>query len=182
MSDGANPAGGNENIDGYLYGLWMADYGVQAARAGSHAILAWMLDDNGFLDSNWGMWASRPAGMALRPWFYPWSLFTRYVPSGSTVYRAPPPSPDLRILASRSPLGEWTFYVVNRGDQPAELRVKAPDAGARVFRVYEYSRASSVTDADGFPVPVGTMTEAPETGVDLSVPGAAVVVATSVNP
>lgn len=183
MSDGLNPAGGNENINNYLYGLWMADYAIQAARAGSHAILAWMLDDNSFTTpSDWGMWSNRRSGMLLRPWFYAWSLFSRYVPPGSTVYRPPQPSSDLRILATRSALGEWTFYVVNRGDRPAFLLVQAPDSIARVFRIYEYSRASSVTDADGFPVPIGTMTVAADRGVDLMVPGEAVIVATSLRP
>jgi len=181
MSDGAIPPGGNENIDGYLYGLWMADYAVQAARAGSHAILAWMLDDNSFDGFFWGMWTNRRRGMVLRPWFYAWSLLTRYIPPGSTVYRAPQPSGDLRILATRSPLGEWTFVVVNRGEAPAHLLLKAPSPGVRTFQVYEYSRASSVTDADGFPLPVEALTVAPETGVDLSVPGAAVMIATSVR-
>src|SRR5947209_1045362 len=124
-------------------------YGIQAARAGSHAILAWMLDDNSFTPSDWGMWSNHRAGMVLRPWFYTWSLFTRYVPPGSTVYRPPQPSRDLRILASRSPLGEWTFYVVNRGDSAAHLLVRAQDSVAREFRIYEYSRVSSVGDADG---------------------------------
>jgi len=179
MSDGANPPVGNENINDYLYGLWMADYGIQAARAGSHAILAWMLDDNSFQPFYWGMWSNHRAGMVLRPWFYPWSLFTRYLPPGSTVYRAPQPSRDLRILASRSPLGEWTFCVVNRGDSAAHLLVRAPDSVARAFRIYEYSRVSSVTDADGFPVPIDAMTVAPEAGVDLSVPREAVIVVTS---
>jgi hypothetical protein len=182
MSDGVNPvAGGNENINDFLYGLWMADYGIQAARAGSHAILAWMLDDNSFTPSDWGMWSNHRAGMVLRPWFYTWSLFTRYVPPGSTIYRPPQSSRDLRILASRSPLGEWTFCVVNRGDSAAHLLLRAPDSLARAFRVYEYSRVSSVRDADGFPVPIDAMTAAPETGVDVSVPREAVIVVTSVQ-
>ena len=181
MSDGSHPPGGNDNIADYLYGLWMADYGIQAARAGSHAILAWMLDDSAFSLYNWGLWSNRPTGMVLRPWFYPWSLFTRYVPPGSTVYRPPQPSRDLRVLASRSPLGEWTFCAVNRGDSAARLLLRAPDSVARTFRVYEYSRASAVTDADGFPVSIDAMTVVPETGVDLSVPREGVMVATSVS-
>jgi len=180
MSDGSHPPQGNDNITDYFYGLWMADYGVQAARAGSHAILAWTLDDNSFPPSSWGMWSDRRGGLVLRPWFYPWSLFTRYVPPGSMVYRPPQPSGDLRILASRSPVGEWTFCVVNRGASSVYLLLKAPDPLARTFRIYEYSRASAVADADGFPVPVGAMAVSPETGVDLMVPGEAVMVATSV--
>jgi hypothetical protein len=181
MSDGTSPAGGNQHISDFLYALWMADYGIQPARAGSHAILAWMLDDNSFTPSDWGMWSNHRAGMLLRPWFYAWSLFTRYVPPGSTVYRPWQPSPDLRTLASRSRLGEWTFCVVNRGDSAAHLLVRAPDSVARAFRVYECSRVSSVTDADGFPVPQDALTVAPETGIDLSVPKEAVIVATSVR-
>jgi hypothetical protein len=118
--------------------------------------------------------------MVLRPWFYAWSLLTRCIPPGSTVYRAPQPPGDLRILATRSPLGDWTFVAVNRGDAPAHLLLKAPGHGVRTFQVYEYSRASAVTDADGFPVPVEALTVAPETGVDLLVPGASVMMATSV--
>jgi len=182
LSDGVTGAGGNPNIATYGYGLSMADYGVQAARAGSHAIIAWLLDDDGFLNSHWGLWADRSAGLALRPWFYPWSLFTRYVPPGSTVYRPSQPSPDLRVLVARAPSGEWTFYVVNRADRAARLVVKAPDGAPRAFRIYQYSQESTPKDADGFPVPIGTSTVAPEVGLELSVPPTAVVVATSLNP
>jgi hypothetical protein len=127
------------------------------------------------------MWSSRPAGLALRPWFYPWSLFTRYIPPGSTLYRAPPPSPDLRVLAARSPLGGWTFYLVNRGEDQALVLLKAPDPEARAFRIYEYSRDSSAADADGFPVPIGGLSVAPDAGLELIVPGEALVVATSLD-
>ena len=37
-------------------------------------------------------------------------------------------------------------------------------------------------DADGFPVPIGTLTVAPESGLPMTVPGEAVVMASSVDP
>lgn len=182
MNTGANHPVGNANIDDYVYGLWMADYGVQAAAAGSHGILAWMMDDNGHENFYWGLWTNAASGQQLRPWFYPWSLLTRYSPPGSTIFRVASPSADLRVLALRSALDQWTFLVVNRASVAEDVRVSAPETAARDFQIFEFSQASALVDADGFPVPIDSVTVAPQTGVELTVPGEGVVMATSVDP
>jgi MYXO-CTERM domain-containing protein len=182
MNTGANHPVGNANIDDYVYGLWMADYGVQAAAAGSHAILAWMMDDNGHQNFYWGLWTNAAAGQQLRPWFYPWSLLTRYAPAGSTVFRVASPSADLRALALRSALDQWTFVVVNRAAVGEDVRVIAPDAAVADFQLFEYSQLSAEVDGDGFPVPIDSVSLAPEIGVEMTVPGEGVIIATSVDP
>jgi hypothetical protein len=141
-----------------------------------------MMDDNGHQDFYWGLWTNVAAGQQLRPWSYPWSLLTRYVPAGSTVFRVAGPSADLRVLALRSALAQWTFLVVNRAQVAADLLVKAPDPGIADFQIFEFSQASAVVDADGFPVAIDAVSVAPQTGVQMMVPGEAVVMATSVDP
>ena len=59
-----------------------------------------MLDDNSHLGFNWGMWSSSGAGLATKPWFYPWALLSRYFRPGSSIVESRLTSKDLRVLAA----------------------------------------------------------------------------------
>jgi len=65
MGDDAQYPHSSPHINAFEYGLFMADYAVQAANAGSAgsagsaAVLAWMLDDNSHQDFHWGLWSSK---------------------------------------------------------------------------------------------------------------------------
>jgi hypothetical protein len=186
MQDGAVHPRGNRNIDSAWYALFMADYAVQALRGGSHAVLAWMLDDNSHRDFFWGAWSNSQKGLKLRPWFYTWSLLSRYLPPGSTVYRPKQPSRSVRILAARAPRrngksGGWTFCVVNRGHRAATLTLSVPRGGTANLKHYVYTGESAKKDKDGFPVPVNTVQANLTKGVPLECPPESVVVLTSVT-
>jgi hypothetical protein len=185
LNDDARPPSGNPHIGEYGYGVFMADYAVQAARAGSAAVAAWMLDDNSHAGFFWGLWDNRKNGLALRPWFYPWSLLARYFPKGAVTYRPAQPSGDVRILAARIPAAApappdaWSFCIVNRAEAPCTLTLRVPDAPTATLKRYVYSRAESLRDADGFPVPAASAPANLGEGVTVACPADSVVILTS---
>jgi hypothetical protein len=82
-----------------MYGTDMADALMQTVNEGFSGAVAWMLDDA--MHSNeapdklkiWGFWnilGDEFFGSGeeqVRPWYYAWSLLTKYMPCGSKVYR-----------------------------------------------------------------------------------------------
>ena len=170
---------GDSFSDNYIYGLWMGDYAVQALRAGSSSVIAWMLDDNSHTDFEWGLWSDRSHGMFLKPWFYTWSLLTRSLPRGTIIYKVPETLPDLRVLAARTPAGNWTFVAVNRGDSEADVTFNAFGDSTR-FNRYLYSYGKTSVDIDGFPVPESSFI-ASISAVRTIIPPESVVIITSDN-
>lgn len=83
----------------YVYGSDMADALIQTVNAGYSGSVAWMLDDamHGKEQKNklkvWGFWnilGEEYFGKEeekVRPWFYSWSLLTKYMPSGCQVHK-----------------------------------------------------------------------------------------------
>jgi hypothetical protein len=180
IADGMSQSS-NTNIGTYDYGVWMADYGVQAARAGTGAIAAWMLDDDGISGFSWALWMTKSAGYGLRPWFYTWSLLSRYIPSGSTIYAPTNPSSTVRVLGAQTSVGTWTFIAVNRGSQSVSLTFTAPGNSQQNFKYYLYSNSSRQIDDSGFPIPISTVQAIPSSGITQSVPANAVSVFTSID-
>ncbi|HET9725228.1 MAG TPA: hypothetical protein VFR44_15495 [Actinomycetota bacterium] len=163
------------------YATDMADYAIQATRAGTSMMSAWMLDDESYpdgLDTDaptfYGMWSNRDSGSALKPWFYTWSLLSRLVRPGSTLYLATQP-PNIRALAARHPsTGTWTFVLVNREPTLAQdVTVKVPGSGTVTYDRYLFdgNDGSGPRDANGFPLPV-TSGQAGNlnSGITLSIP------------
>jgi hypothetical protein len=160
----SNPDHGTDPpITSYAYGLDMFDYGVQVVRSGAAGALAWCLD--GFDEGkNCGMWnaSGHEGGSALRPWFYAWSLLSRFFPPGSTFYAMPEPA-QVRIAAARLPGGgassDWTLAIVNRNLSRAEkITLTVPSLHGGTFEEYLYAASSRTVDGSGFPVPSGHMT------------------------
>ena len=160
LNDDAQHPQGNRNIDKVYYGVFMADYAVQAANAGSAAIMAWMLDDNSHSGFFWGMWTNKEKGLKLRPWFYTWALLGRCFPPNSRMARTKPVSKDVRVLAAcnvdekSSAKQAWSFCLVNRADAPRTIRLLVKDAPRMGMSRYVYSRTSRKTDKKGFPAPL----------------------------
>lgn len=175
MNDDAQHPHSNLSIAKYKYGVFMADYAVQAARAGSAAVSAWMLDDNCHKGFAWGLWDNAANGLKLRPWFFPWSLLVRSFPKDAVIYRVAQPSSDIRILAAR--IGaKWSFCVVNRGTEPCSLTLRVPDAKPFELQQFVYTEKEAKVDADGFPIPVSSTTVDLAKGLTVTCPGDAVVI------
>lgn len=187
MNDGAQHPRGNLNIDTIYYGIFMADYAVQAVNAGSAAVLAWMLDDNSHLGFFWGLWTNKEKGMKLRPWFYPWSLLCRSFPPGSRIIRTNPISKDVRVLAAYcdhkdvSGIQSWSFCLVNRANRATTVRLHVPAGPYLIMRRYVYSKTSIKTDANGFPAPLDNRGYDLNKGADVPCEANSVVILTSIE-
>jgi hypothetical protein len=195
LADEISNSAGHRRIGTYEYGLGMADYAVQAARSGSHVISAWMLDDTNHEGFFWGLWSDKKGGLALRPWFFVWSLLSRYHPAGSTLYRVDSPAPGVRVLAScvassngpaSAPSSRptqaaegWTFCVVNRSDAPVSLQLRVPDGPHATLRQYVYQENRLLTDKDGLPKAAKRSNVNLADGLTIDCPPAAFVIATS---
>ncbi|MEV6012403.1 hypothetical protein AB0M29_37095 [Streptomyces sp. NPDC051976] len=159
-------AHGNKNYDFALdttQPLRMADLAVQEARAGIDGAAAWCLD--GYATQTycgmWGRGSEDPSKVsahstALRPWFYTWSLLSRYLPPRATIH-APAEPTGVRVLAAQLPGGGWTFVLVNRTDSTQTVSLTEP-TGPVVLNKYLYSRDTPpAVDGNGFPKKVGTL-------------------------
>jgi hypothetical protein len=151
-------------------------------------VLAWMLDDNSHPQFTWGMWASKTNGLALKPWFYPWSLLCRYIPAGSRIIKAGPVIPDVRVLAAQIPGGkdfrtpDWTFCLVNRSCADRTVHLQLKDGPRGVMKRYVYSKTSTKIDENGFPLPLDENTYDLAEGADIPCEVGSVVMLTSLNP
>jgi hypothetical protein len=183
----AQDADGNKDYDFALdpaQAVRMADLAVQEARSGVDGAAAWCLD--GYPAGYCGMWGRgnddprtvSPYSTALRPWFYTWSLMSRYLPTGSVIH-APDEPAGVRVLAAQQADGGWTFVLANRTARPQTVPLTEP-TGTVTLNKYVYTAgAAPATDADGFPVPVGRLTADFTGGHSLSVGANGVTVLTT---
>jgi hypothetical protein len=184
MNTDAHHPSGNPRIVTFDYGVFMADYAIQAVRAGWTGMSIWMLSDNCHEGFSWGLWANREEGLRLRPVFQVWALLSRYVPAGSAIYRPAHQPTDVRLLAAQNPQTpkKWTFCMVNRAEEEASVTFKTPGGGkAADFRQYVYAEGMPATDANGFPKHIAGMTANPGQGVTLTCPPNAFTLLTSVR-
>jgi hypothetical protein len=186
MNDDAKHPVGNPHIDEYGYGMFMADYAIQAVRAGSSAVLAWMLDDNSLRSFYWGMWGNKNRRFELRPWFYPWALLSRYFPTDSVLYCVQQP-PSLRILVARIPSSnnavgdDWTFCMINRDSVPRTINLKVTEGGLKNVKRFVYSQEASAKDSKGFPLPTSKERVNLKSGLNVVCPANSMLMVTSLD-
>lgn len=156
----------------YFYGLDMSLLAMKVMNGGYVGVAAWMLDDamHSQWDSGktedvkiWGMWNTLgeevfndPKQEELRPWFYTWSLMSRFFPGGSQILdvQQAADQPDIYLSAGQKD-GDMTLTMVNFGDEDRVIEVALP-AAFKDAAMYMYQEDNSKVDADGFPVPVQT--------------------------
>ena len=201
------PQGGNDSqprIYDHNYGVWMADYNVQCARAGMAGTIAWDLDDAMHINKNkdnawpdvtktlfkkWGFWNSlaneigHPEDLNLRPWFYTWSLLSRSFPPGCTTLKTSETLiHGLRTLAATMG-NDFSLALVNDSDKLQKLHVVA--VGLKTFprlARYDYFPSDKLTDKNGFPLPKQIIAKADlTTGLNVNLPARSVVIFTSVQ-
>lgn len=119
----------------YMYGTDVADAIVQTANMGYSGSIAWMLDDamHSAEAPNklkiWGFWnilGDEIFGAKeekIRPWYYAWSLLTRYMPQGCDIYASHVGnSPYIKALAVKKD-GKSMIAVVNVSKLPQKVRL-----------------------------------------------------------
>ncbi|HET8910741.1 MAG TPA: hypothetical protein VFN23_04710 [Ktedonobacteraceae bacterium] len=177
------PGDNQFQVKGYQYGVEMADFALQATRAGISGAAAWNLDD-AMHNKTWGMWniTDEPD---IRPWFYSWALLSRYFPSGATLYRPNSPAPTLRLIAAQvhSPQQTgWSIALVNRGDATANVKLKLPDAsGQQLFSSYVYSDKFRPSNLYGLPLPAARTPLQAGNSVDVQVPANSLLVVSNLD-
>ena len=202
------PQGGSDSqphIYEHNYGVWMADYNVQCARAGMAGTIAWDLDDAMHINKNadnawpdvtktlfkkWGFWNSlaneigHPEDLNLRPWYFTWSLMSRSFPPGCTTLKTSATLvPGLRTLAAVAGK-DFSLALVNDSDMPQDVHLAVP-GGQRIPALarYDYFPGSRLhTDKNGLPQPEAVMAEADlSAGLDVRLPARSVVIYTTVK-
>jgi hypothetical protein len=158
---------GNRDVPTYSYGVLMADITTEIIRAGWTGASAWMLDDALHIDQNgklhsWGFWdSSSKSGFTIRPWFYTWSLMSRYFPKGAKILKVDSTPPVARFRATSA---EWadadglegSILLVNDDDAALTVTIAAPVFAAKKFYCYHYFNSDRPVDQQGLPVPAGT--------------------------
>lgn len=160
-------------VKGYDYGVLMADFVAQVARAGWMGASAWDLDDamhvvNGRLHPAipadltlkiWGFWNTQGTAMghpedeAIRPWFYTWSLMSRLFPKGSRVAAVKESGfpAGLRTLAAGD-ANDVSVMVVNDAGEPRTVTVRIPGWSGKKLVRYDYFEPDRPVNREGFPV------------------------------
>jgi hypothetical protein len=188
-------------IADFDYGVWMGDMMIQALGAGLAGASAWDLDDAMHVGGQygaddlkrWGFWNSLggqdgyPASdLALRPWYYAWSVLSRAFPAGSQSLVVPDSGvPGLRAAAARIPDGsgfDLSFAVVNDSDTPRSITLTVPSVpGVLTLARFDYFVGQQSVDANGFAVPEETLSTRLSDGVTVSLPSRGLVVLTSLG-
>lgn len=120
----------------YMYGTDMADILMQTANNGFSGCVAWMLDDAMHSAEKpdklkmWGFWnifGDEFFGHEqekVRPWFYAWSLLTRYMPAGCSVCSsAVNGNPSVKALSVEKD-GHRMIAVLNVSKRPQKVMLK----------------------------------------------------------
>lgn len=166
-----------EAVFTYEYGVQKADLAVQIVRAGTAAPMAWWLDDLGI--KTWGMYDS-VYSPALRPWFYTWSLLSRYVAPNSTIYAPAQPS-GMRFMAAETADSDWTFVFVNTNTTAVSTRLTVATGGTITANEYIYSQSNMSTDSNGFPVASGQVSGDLMTALTVEVPAHGMLLLTTLS-
>ncbi|MBB5791120.1 hypothetical protein [Jiangella mangrovi] len=182
----------------FRYGVRMADYVVQALRAGLAGVIAWNLDDAMFVGGGygaldlkgWGCWnivggrhGYPLSDRDLRPWGYAWAALSTAFPHGARSVAVPATgAPGLRVAAATDPTGErLSVAVVNTADEPRRVELTVDGLGTTSpLAEYRYFADDRPAGADGFPVPAATRT-APSGPVTVELPSAGLTVLTGID-
>jgi hypothetical protein len=186
------------SIYDFDYGVDMADVLVQAMNSGVDATLAWGLDDamhtNGDTGDKtqlkkWGMWnilgtelTGDPEEEKIRPWFYTWSLMSRFYPGEMNIVASDSiPEEGVRMVVGISEDENITITIVNNSDQAASFPIHLEDISSSVsLKKYLYSDSVRPVNSDDFPVPLEENLELNRNnGLEVEIPSKSVIVYTS---
>ncbi len=145
----------------YMYGTDMADALFQTINEGFSGCVAWMLDDA--MHSNeapdklkvWGMWnifGDEIFGAEqenVRPWYYAWSLLSRYFPAGSDFHAVEVEGcPSVKAVFGVKD-GKRTLAMVNVSDEDVKVEACAEGFGKFVgAEKYVYGEGLLETDGE----------------------------------
>jgi len=183
----------------YDYGVDMADALIQSINSGFDAVIAWDLDDamhtkddkgDKYKLKRWGMFNSlgkeltdNKADEELRPWFYTWSIMTRYFTGDMKIVKNSDLNIDkVRALTGITKTGNITIAIVNNSDNEANFTIDTKKLKIKsALNKYLYSENKRPVDAKGFPVPLEKST-IKDNSIQVSIPAKSVILYTSYQP
>jgi hypothetical protein len=206
MITGRNNVDQQKMIGTFQYGVWMTDYVIQSMNAGQAGLICWDLDDamhtNGKLSTGddikdyvwkeWGFWDSfgeekgKPELTNLRPWYYTWSLMSKYIPKGSQVIKTSESGIDgLRSTASKITVNgktEYTFVIVNESTEKKAVNLVLTDVKSIDLNQFNYFETDMPVDARGFAVAKKVIKSANlSKGIAIEMPSKGAVILTSLK-
>ena len=144
----------------YMYGTDMADALFQTVNAGFSGSIVWMLDDAMHSKESpeklkvWGFWnilGDEFFGAneeVVRPWYYAWSLLTRYLSAGSKIYKVDVTgNPSIKAIAIEKD-GMQTIALVNVSKQNRTVKL-TDSAKSKLYRMKEFIYAEGMLKKDG---------------------------------
>jgi hypothetical protein len=150
-----------------MYGTDMADALIQTINSGYSGAIAWMLDDAMHSKEApdklkvWGFWNILGDELfgaeeeTVRPWYYAWSLLTRYVPAGSTVYSTTVEDTDGVKVALTGKDGQYMLAIVNVASEPRTITLKSNTLRQLVgCQRFLYADGALLTEGDHTLLPV----------------------------
>lgn len=154
------------------YGIDMADVSIQIMNSGYSGSAAWDLDDamhtlgdkgDKTKLKRWGFWnilgtelCNNPADDKIRPWFYSWSLMSRYFPEGTSIIESDSTGIEgLRLVAGIKDK-DMTVAIVNNSTVSRKFNLRSGTTSSKPFKKFIYSENLRPIDSDDFPVPLQT--------------------------
>ena len=126
-----------------FYGVDMALLGIETMNSGFSGLAAWMLDDSMHSSGDsgkpediklWGMWNILGEKVfhdatqeEVRPWYYAWSLLSRYFPEGSNILKTSFDRTQGVYVAVAEKNGEYSMAAVNVGNSDKPLNITFPN-------------------------------------------------------
>jgi hypothetical protein len=180
----------------FSYGIDMADVAIQIMNCGYSGTVAWALDDamhtlgdKGDTSQlkRWGFWNSlgteickNPKDENIRPWFYSWSLMSRYFPKGINIVESDTTGIEGLRLVSGIIGSQMTIAIINNSATSREIRLNSSAFSRKSFNKYIYSETLRPVDGDNFPVPQEKdIVINPEKGIIVEIPANSFVLYTS---
>lgn len=145
----------------YMYGTDMADALFQTINGGYSGSIVWMLDDAMHSKEApnklkvWGFWnilGDEYFGAeeeVVRPWFYSWSLLTKYIPAGSKVFSSKV-NGDTSVKAIITEKdGNYMLAVVNVSKNEKQVKLHSNNMKSLLAcKKYIYSEGTLKTEGD----------------------------------
>ena len=151
----------------FFYGIDMADATMQLVNNGYAGMIAWMLDDamhskeGPYKLKVWGFWnilgdeffGSQEENM--RPWYYSWSIISRYMQTDANVMRVDLPATEGINAIAVEKDGHYMIALLNKSHEAHQVKLQFDNGMVlKNARIYIYADKTRPVDKNGFPVPV----------------------------
>jgi len=124
------------DVDSFDRALFLAMHAVNNLKAGGSGACYWVLHDMYYKPKDpklrnsglmqFGLWAYKDKGWALRPAYHAYGLLTRYAEPGSAIHNVAGGGGTVDAVALRSKAGYWTYLVTNAGHGEARFVITNP--------------------------------------------------------